>query len=67
MPAGTSAIDLDAIVEAHIEPLVSDAAARLQRRAPTEHYSWLVFAAIVCLVAAVWAAAFRASPRRMIT
>ena len=62
VPAGTSAIDLDAIVEAHIEPLVSDAAARLQRRAPTEHYFYLVLGAIVCLVAAVWAAAFRASP-----
>ncbi len=62
VPAGTSAIDLDAIVEAHVEPLVSDAAARLQRRAPTEHYSWFVLAAIASLVAAVWAAAFRASP-----
>ena len=62
VPAGTSAIDLDAIVEAHIEPLVSDAAARLQRRAPTEHYFWFVLAAIGCLVAAVWAAAFRATP-----
>ena len=61
VPAGTSAIDLDAIVKAHIEPLVSDAASRLQRRAPTEHYFWLVLGAIVCLVAAVWAAAFRAS------
>ena len=61
VPAGTSAIDLDAIVEAHIEPLVSDAAARLQRRAPTEHYFWLVLGAIVCLVGAVWASAFRAS------
>ena len=61
VPAGTSALDLDAIVEAHIEPLVSDAAARLQRRAPTEHYFWLVLGAIVCLIVAVWAAAFRPS------
>ena len=56
VPAGTSALDLDAIVEAHVEPLVTDAAARLQRRAPTEHYFWLVLAAIVCLTAAVWVA-----------
>ena len=61
VPAGTSAIDLDAIVEAHIEPLVTDASARLQRRAPTEHFFWLVLGAIVCLLGAVWASAFRAS------
>ena len=61
VPAGTAAIDLDAIVEAHIEPLVTDASARLQRRAPTEHYFWLVLGAIVCLIGAVWASAFRAS------
>ena len=55
VPAGTSAIDLDAIVEAHVEPLVADAAARLRRRAPTEHYFWLVLAATASLLAAVWA------------
>ena len=55
VPAGTAAIDLDAIVEAHVEPLVADQASRLQRRAPTEHYFWLVLAALICLVAAVWA------------
>ena len=56
VPAGTSALDLDAIVEAHVEPLVSDASGRLQRRAPTEHYFWLVLAAIVFLTTAVWVA-----------
>ena len=55
VPAGTAAIDLDAIVEAHVEPLVADQASRLQRRAPTEHYFWLVLAALTCLVAAAWA------------
>ena len=55
VPAGTAAIDLDAIVEAHVEPLVADAGSRLQRRAPTEHYFWLVLAALVCLVGAVLA------------
>ena len=65
VPAGTSALDLDAIVEAHIEPLVSDAGARLQRRAPTEHYFWLVLAAMVCLVAAVWAGSTGATPVRV--
>lgn len=55
VPAGTAAIDLDAIVEAHVEPLVADQASRLQRRAPTEHYFWLVLGALACLVGAVWA------------
>ena len=59
VPAGTSAIDLDAIVEAHVEPLVADAASRLQRRAPAEHYIWLVLAAMASLVAAAWVAAPR--------
>ena len=63
VPAGTSAIDLDAIIEAHIEPLVSDAGARLQRRAPTEHYFWLVLAALLCLVASVGVAASGATAR----
>ena len=55
VPAGTSAVDLEAIVAAHVEPLVADAASGLQRRAPTEHYFWLVLAALGCLVAAVGA------------
>ena len=55
VPAGTSAIDLDAIVEAHIQPMVAAAATQLHRRAPTEHYFWLVLAALACLVGAVWA------------
>ena len=57
VPAGTSAIDLDGIVEAHVEPLVAEASSGLRRRAPTEHYVWLVLAALVCLVGAVWAGA----------
>ena len=55
VPAGTSAIDLDAIVEAHVQPMVAEAATQLHRRAPTEHYFWLLLAALACFVAAVWA------------
>ena len=54
VPAGTSPIDIDAIVETHVEPLVREDAAQVIRRAPTEHYFWLVLAACVCLVAAIW-------------
>lgn len=55
IPAGTSPIDIDAVVEAHVTPLVREDAAQVLRRAPTEHYFWLVFAAGACLVGALWA------------
>jgi len=54
IPAGTSAVDLDTIVETHVQPLVTDQAARVEQRNPTEHYPWLVLAAAVSLVVAVW-------------
>ena len=54
VPAGTSAVDLDSIVEAHIRPMVADASARVVRRDPTEHYRWFVLGALLSLVAAVW-------------
>ena len=59
VPAGTSAIDLDAIAEAHIEPLVAAAETGVRRRAPTEYYFYLVLGALACLAAAVWAGAPR--------
>lgn len=55
VPAGTSPIDIDAVVAAHVAPLVREDAAQVLRRAPTEHYFWLVLAAGVCLVVALWA------------
>ena len=55
VPAGTSAIDIEGIVEAHIDPLVTEVSSGLRRRAPNEHYVWLVLAAAACLVGAVWA------------
>ncbi len=55
VPAGTSPIDIDAVVEAHVAPLVREDATQVLRRAPTEHYFWLVLAACACLVAALWA------------
>ena len=55
VPAGTSAIDIEGIVEAHIDPLVTDVSSGLQRRSPDEHYFWLVLAAAACLTGAVWA------------
>lgn len=63
VPAGTAAIDLDAIVQAHVEPHLAEASARLRRRAPTEHYFPLVLAAALCLAGAVWAASPRLARR----
>ena len=54
VPAGTSAVDLDSIVAAHIRPMVADVSARVVRRNPTEHYRWFVLGALLSLVAAVW-------------
>ena len=55
VPAGTSAVDLDGIIDAWVAPLVTDASARIVRRNPTEHYRWFVLAALLALVGAVWA------------
>lgn len=54
VPAGTSAVDLDAIIETHVEPLVSDTSARVLRRSPIEHFRWFVLGAIGCLALTVW-------------
>ncbi len=54
VPAGTSAVDLDSIVEAHIRPMVADVSARVVANNPTEHYRWFVLGALLSLVAAVW-------------
>ena len=59
VPAGTAALDLDGIVDAHVEPMVVEAASGLRRRAPRERYPWMVLAAIACLSGSAWAAAPR--------
>ena len=63
VPAGTSAIDIEGIVEAHIDPMVTGVSSGLHRRAPNEHYSWLVLAAAACLAGAVWAGSPRSRRR----
>lgn len=54
IPAGTSAIDLDAIMESHVRPLIAAAADTAMRRIPAEKYPWLVLASLVALLAALW-------------
>ncbi|HSK01782.1 MAG TPA: VWA domain-containing protein [Kofleriaceae bacterium] len=54
VPAGTSAIDLDAIVESHVRPIITAAAEAAVRRIPAEKYPWLVLLSLVALLAALW-------------
>ena len=66
VPAGTAAVDLEAIVDSHVEPLVADPTSGLRRRAPREHYFWLVLAATACFAGAAWAGSPRPrGPRGM--
>ena len=67
VPAGTSPIDIDAIVAAHVEPLLRDDAAEVRRRAPTEHYFWLVLAACGTLTGAAAVGCAGRPPRRLPT
>jgi Ca-activated chloride channel family protein len=54
VPAGTSAIDLDSIMESHVTPIVRAASDSARRTIPAERYQWLVLASLVCLLAALW-------------
>ncbi len=53
VPAGTSAVDLDAIMESHVRPIVRAAADASVRRIPAERFQWLVLLAMLCLFASV--------------
>jgi Ca-activated chloride channel family protein len=54
IPAGTSAVDLDSIMEAHVRPIVRSAADAAVRVIPAERYAWMVLASLVLLLAALW-------------
>ena len=61
IPAGTSAIDLDSIMESHVKPIVRAAADRAYREIPAERFPWLVLASLVFLLAALWVGSTRSS------
>jgi Ca-activated chloride channel family protein len=61
IPAGTSAIDLDAIMESHVKPIVQAAADRTYREIPAERFPWLVLASLGFLLAALWVGSWRSS------
>jgi Ca-activated chloride channel family protein len=52
VPAGVAALDLESIVDSHIEPLVRDSTQASERIVPGEQYAWFVLGALVCLVIA---------------
>jgi Ca-activated chloride channel family protein len=54
VPAGTSAIDLDSIMESHVQPIVRAAADSAVRVVPAERYQWLVLVSLISLLAALW-------------
>jgi Ca-activated chloride channel family protein len=57
VPAGTSALDLDSIVETHVEPLVTEPSASVAKRVPVEYYRWFVLGALAALVLATYVGA----------
>lgn len=54
IPAGTAAIDLDAIMESHVRPIIAAAAETAKRQIPAEKYPWLVLLSLAALIAALW-------------
>lgn len=57
IPAGTSAIDLDSIMESHVAPIVKEAEDAAVRVIPAERYPWFVLGSLGCLLAALWVGA----------
>ena len=57
IPVGTSAIDLEAIMESHVKPMVNAARAATLRKIPAERFQWLVLASLVSLLLALWVGA----------
>jgi Ca-activated chloride channel family protein len=53
IPAGTSAIDLDAIIDSHVKPIVNAAREKSMRSVPAERYPTLVMGALLCLLGAL--------------
>jgi Ca-activated chloride channel family protein len=57
VPAGTSAIDLDSIMESHVKPIVRAANETSLREIPAERFQWMVLLSLVSLLAALWVGA----------
>lgn len=64
VPAGTAALDLEAIVREHVQPILREATDAAQRTIPAERYPYLIAVAIAALVAAMWVGSSAGAPRR---
>jgi Ca-activated chloride channel family protein len=62
VPAGTAALDLDAIVDTHVQPIVRASADAALRTIPAERYPWMVLGALLCLLGALWVGAGARAP-----
>jgi Ca-activated chloride channel family protein len=54
VPAGTAAVDLKSILQSYVLPLVHEEGDAAKRFVPAERFQWLVLAALICLIAALW-------------
>lgn len=54
VPAGTNAVDLKAILDSHVRPIVRRAADATVRVVPVERFPWFVLSSLACLLAALW-------------
>ncbi|MEC7983912.1 MAG: VWA domain-containing protein [Myxococcota bacterium] len=54
IPAGTAALDLESIVDEHIEPIVTLGTKATTKVQPNEHYLPFVLISLFSLIAAVW-------------
>jgi Ca-activated chloride channel family protein len=57
IPAGTNAVDLDAIMESHVRPIVRAAADAAVRIIPVELFFWPLLMSFALLLAALWVGA----------
>jgi Ca-activated chloride channel family protein len=57
IPAGTGAIDLDAIIESHVKPIMQAAAETATREVKVERFPLMILASLLCLLAALWVGA----------
>ncbi len=57
IPAGTSALDLDSIVDGYIKPMMRESSDAAMRVIPAERYPWLVLLSLGFLIAALWVGA----------
>jgi Ca-activated chloride channel family protein len=57
IPAGTAALDLDSIIDSHVQPIMKEAATKTERRIPAERYQYLVIACLGLLLGALWTGA----------